>query len=310
MRHTKRNRSIACVLAAFVFFPFVGYGQEDLLKLAQADEKKSSEKVEATFKGTRIVNSQSIQTSKARMLDFHIAHRFGTLGEGGNVHNMFGLFQVSDIRFAFEYGITDRLMAGISRFKSMENYEGFLKFRLFQQTEDNKIPVSVTLHTNAALTGVADVDSVFLVSENRNSTRYGRFAHRFSFLTQALIARKFTSAFSLQLMPAYLHRNIVGSEDQNGLFSIGFGGRLKFAKRAAIIADYYYTFSNLRNKKGSGFFDPLGIGIELETGGHVFNIMFSNSAGLLENDYLVNTRNSWSKGGIRFSFNISRGFVL
>lgn len=302
------------ILAVWVVFGLVysipSYAQNDDWKKV-LDESASSEKGEpvlATFKTTRIINAQTIETVKARTLDFRVSHRFGAIGSnsGGDAHNLYGFDVSSDIRLAFEYGITDRLTVGFGRSKRMENLQGLIKYRLLQQTTDNKIPFAVTLYSDAAFSPEKDVDS-----------NYVKWQHRLNYTTQLLIARKFSSGISFQLMPTWVHRNYVTYfDDENDLFSLGVGGRIKISKRSAIIFDYFHTFSKFRQNSGDYFYvankyyPPLGLGWEIETGGHVFSIMFTNSAGIIESDFISNTTDSWLDGGFRFSFNISRNFGL
>jgi hypothetical protein len=273
--------------------------QEDLLTQLEREAPKSDRVVFASFKTTRIVNGHSIETVGKNSLDFRITHHFGDVsGQGGGVHTLFGFDQASDIRLAFEYGITDRLTAGIGRSKIGEMVDGYLKYRLISQTTDNKIPVSVTLFTNAAIT-----------AQKQIAEEYEVFAHRLSYTYQALIARKFSSKFSFQLAPTFIHRNyIFNPSDENDLFSIGVGGRIRLTKSFALLADYFYTFSVFRKNNNQTYFLPLGLGVEIETGGHVFHIFFTNNAAILENSFIANTTSSWTKGEFKFGFNISRTF--
>lgn len=273
--------------------------QEDLDKLL--DEPKKSEKVFATFKTTRIVNAHSIETVKKGALDFRVSHKFGDIGgSNGGVHSLYGLDEASNIRIAFEYGVCDKLTMGFGRSKIQEALDGYLKYRLLQQTVDNKMPVSITLLANTAF-----------VPQKNVSGDYTNTAHRFSYTFQAMIARKISNKFSLQLMPTMVHRNYIRNpKDNNDLFSLGIGGRLKLSKRFALLADYFYTSSKIREIGNGFYFPPLGIGFEIETGGHVFHLFFTNSAGIIENHFIPNTTSAWNKGQFKFGFNISRVFGL
>lgn len=273
------------------------FAQDDLLKQLQQEGSPANEKVIATFKGNKIVNAQTNETLQKKNLDLRVNHLFGNIGKesGGGNHTLFGLDQSNDIRIAFHYGITDRLMAGVSRSKRNENIEALAKFRLLRQTTRNRIPLAVTLFSNATFT-------------TRSKEFVDNFKHRFTYCTQVILARKFSSAFSLELIPSFLHRNLVPMTDENDLFSIGGGARWKFTRSASVVADYFYSPG--RKNSGATYFDPIGIGFELETGGHVFSVMFTNASGILENDYLANTTDDWMKGGIKFSFIISRMFMF
>jgi hypothetical protein len=269
------------------------FGQEELL-----DEPIKEEKVMATFKTTRIVNAHSVETVKKKTLDFRITHHFGDVGgDNGGGHSLFGLDNAADIRIAFEYGINDRLTAGFGRSKIGEMLDAHLKFRLFQQTTKNSSPVSLTLLANTGFTPVKNVNKT-----------YDKFANRFSYTYQLLLARKFNKNLSLQLIPSLVHRNVIfNTQDKNDLFSLGIGGRYKFTKRFALLVDYFYTFSDLR-QDSDVYSDPLGVGVEIETGGHVFHIFFTNNSGIVENTFIPNTTSSWTKGEFKLGFNISRVF--
>lgn len=297
------------LIGAIYFFINAANAQGDLEKILSLDSTITSDKVFATFKTTQIINSQSIETVKAQCLDFRIAHRFGSISTG--IHQLYGFDNASDIRIGFDYGITDRLTVGFSRSRIEENLEGLIKYRLLQQTRNNKVPVSITIFANAAITPKQDNT---ITPEYAGD--YAAFSHRISYCYQALIAHKFSSAFSLQIMPSLIHRNFIQDpNDKNDILSIGAGGRLKFSKRAAILMDYYFNarsapYQSFNYDKNALFYNPLGIGFELETGGHVFTIMFSNSAGIIENEFIPYTTDSWFKKGFKFSFNISRSFFI
>jgi hypothetical protein len=276
------------------------YAQDDLMKQLESTTPPAKEPVLATFKSTKIINVQTNETNKKRNLDFRVTHLFGNIGEesGGGVHNLYGLDQSQDIRIAFHYGITDKLMVGLSRAKRDENFEGEVKYRLLEQTTDDKSPLAITLFGQSSLTGRENIAGL-----------YDKFEHRMNHCAQIIFARKFSSRFSFQIVPSIVHRNIVNVEDENDLYSIGGGFRYKFTKSASVIADYFYTLNRPEAIKDN-YYDPLGIGFEIETGGHVFTIMFTNASGILENDYIPNTVDSWSDGGFKFAFNISRTFKL
>ena len=221
---------------------------------------------------------------------------------GGGYHNFYGLDQSNDIRIGFHYGITDRLTVGVSRAKRNEAFEGMAKFKALEQTTDNKIPLSIAVFGQSTITTKANTEGY-----------YDKGIHRLNYCGQLIIARKFSPRFSFEIVAAGVHRNIVDVGDENDLLSLGAGVRWKFTRSSAIVADYFHTFRSEEDRYedgGFGYEDPIGVGIEIETGGHVFTIMFTNAIGLLETDFLVNTVDSWSKGGFKLSFNISRTFKL
>jgi len=292
---------------------------EDLLKLAEGDGNKTREKVYATFKGAKIINAQSIETVKRKTLDFTVAHRFGNTGgaSGGGAHTLYGLDNSADIRIGFAYGITNDITIGIGRSKQRELIDGYVKYRFLSQTMDNHIPLTIAFYGLASYSP-QDGSQFYSGTIKKDGFKQTEF-HRFAYTSQLLIARKFNSAISLQLIPTYQHRNFVvaninpdnGAEETNDLFSIGIGGRIKFTKRMAIIFDYYYTLSDYRKDNSANpFYAPLAFGLEIETGGHVFNITYTNSAGLIENNYIPYTTDNWLKGGFKLGFNISRVFNI
>ncbi len=290
------------LILLFFFFAITSnvFGQNELDSLLQSmTETPKNNKVFATFKTTRIVNGHSIETVKAKSLDFRVTHHFGNvLGSTGGAHTIYGLDQASDIRIAFEYGISNKLTVGFGRSKINELLDLYGKYRLLEQTESNSMPLAITLILNTG----------FSPAKNTKNS-YDNFANRFSYLYQALIARKFSKSFSLQLAPTFLHRNYVFNRlDENDQFALGLGLRLKLTKRFALLTDYFYTFSKYRKNNPSLYSLPLGLGVEIETGGHVFHIFFTNNAAITENNFIPYTTSFWEKGEFKFGFTISRVF--
>jgi hypothetical protein len=268
----------------------------------------------ATFKGTQLVNSRTIETLGKHDLDFRVSHRFGDIGgEFGGEKSFFGLENSTDVKISFDYGITDRFTAGVSRSKGAtavrQLYEASLKYKLLRQTDDGSMPVTVTAFSNAVVSSMASN-----VKAN-TPDHFNSFSDRLSFTNQLLIARKFSDRFSLMLMPTYVHTNYVINNDQNDIFAVGIGGRLKLTKRMALIADYYKVFRNTASTNsfkaaGLNFYNPLGAGIEFETGGHVFDFTFTNSTAILENQFIPYTTTSWKQWRFRWGFNLSRIFSI
>jgi hypothetical protein len=255
--------------------------------------------VTATFKSSKIIDIQTNETNKKGNLDFRVSHLFGNTGKesGGGVHTLYGFDQSNDIRIGFHYGISDKLMVGFSRVKRAETLEGLIKFRLMEQTRNGSNPFALTLFAQSTVATQADVAGF-------HSEYSQRSAHTF----QVIIARKFSKKFSFEIVPSLVHRSEVLRGDKNDLLSIGMGLRKKVTGSLSLITDYFYTPS--RPDLIINHYNALGVGIEIETGGHVFSIMFTNASGILENDYIPNTIDSWGKGGYKFSFNISRTFKL
>ncbi|MCW3085292.1 MAG: hypothetical protein JWP12_2658 [Bacteroidetes bacterium] len=310
------------VVVAFLFaVTAIGaFAQEDLLSLVDSTgAKKTHEKVFATFKDFKIINMQSTETVKKGTMNFGVTHRFGNIGEesGGGVHQWYGTDNASDIRISFDFGITDNLTVGVARSKQNELLDALVKYRFLTQTTDNHIPLSIAFYGDM---GVTPEKASQLYNGAATPYEFKQTdLHRISYTAQLLLARKFGSRLSIELAPTYNHRNFVigrinpdnGATETNDLLSIGGGFRFKITKRFSLIADYFYTFSKYRtNNSANPFYNPLAVGVEIETGGHVFHLNFTNATGILENNFLPNTTDSWLKGGFKFGFNISRVFNL
>jgi hypothetical protein len=286
--------------------------QDDLSKMFQ--DSTGRQPVIGTFKSTRIIMGHSNETLKKHELDFRVAHRFGDAGGSfGGTKTAFGLDNSTDIRIAFEYGVTDDLMVGISRVKGSGDlsqiFEGLAKYRILKQTTDNHIPVSLTVFGNVTVSTMSSND------DETSPAHFEEFTDRMTYVAQAIIARKFGERLSLTLSPTYIHRNRVGYMDMNNVFALGGSGRVKLSKRLAFIAEYYYPFRSQSSKdyykaQGVKFYNPLGAGLEIETGGHVFSVNFTNSTAILENQFISETKSSWLQGQFRWGFNISRRFTL
>jgi hypothetical protein len=274
------------------------FAQDDLMNLLNDSIKKDINYTAATFKSTRIMDGHSIESMPPGQLDVRISHRFGTLNSGG--YNFFGLDQ-SNIHLGLEYGIFKWLMVGVGRGSFEKTFDGFAKFSLLKQSTGEKVmPVSVSVLSSVALKSLKWPDP----------TIPNYFSSRLSYVWQVLAARKFSQGFSFQLTPTFIHRNLVATElDPNDLYAVGAGGRLKLTKRISLNAEYYYVL-NPKTYMSQQIYNPLSVGVDIETGGHVFQLFFSNSVGTIEKQFIGETTGQWKKGDIHFGFNISRVFTL
>jgi hypothetical protein len=312
---TISKRIIAICTLGMLTIPVMA--QDDMLSLLDsAGSKYKSERTIATFKGSKIINVQTTETVKKGTMDFNVTHNFGNIGResNGGVHTLYGLDNIADVRIGFDFGITRDLTIGVGRSKQKELIDGLVKYRIVNQTTNNHIPFSLALYGDVGYT--PQPASVFYSGGEVDKQTD---LHRFSYVGQLIIARKFGWRFSMELLPTFQHRNYVvayinpdnKAEESNDLFSLGAGLRLKLTNRFAIIADYYYIFSEYRhNNTANPYYAPLGLGFEIDTGGHIFHIVFTNSSGIVENNYIPNTTDNWLKGGFKFGFNISRVFNL
>ena len=272
----------------------------DLFKMLDEEGKKAdpnrTEYTTATFKTTRLINGHSVENVGKGILDLKISHRFSTLNKG--LYELFGLDNAS-MRFGFDYGLTDRLMIGVGRSTFEKQYDGFLKYKLLRQSAGKKnMPVTVSLLASMMVKTLRDTDT----SIHRN------FSDKLYYTYQLLIGRKFNSSTSLQIMPTLVHYNIVNKiSDYNDILAIGIGGRQKLSRRLSLNAEYYYV---LPKYKLPGTYNSLSIGVDIETGGHVFQLHFTNSTGMTERTFISETTGRWTNGDIHFGFNISRVFTI
>jgi hypothetical protein len=329
-------KKIYALLTCLFFIGFV-QAQDSVVDDILAAEKPKHQNIAYTFKGTRIINGQSIEMTKKNGLDFRVTHRFGNIADKNAGHTLAGFYAVSDVMFSFDYGITEDLSVGTAFSKGASNplqelYNLNIKYRVLKQTTDFHIPVSITLYGNASLSG-AKLDPFtqqkwrYTTTDTLThvTTTHGSAAHRFSYLLQAMIACKATDWLSVQLTPTFLWRNYVGpgttgpGADKNGMFFLGLSARAKLTKRQAIVFEYFLPitrnnatyreyFPMVRGNMNAAYYPCLNIGYEVETGGHVFTINLTNTQALMENDYLPYTSANWAKGQFRLGFTISRIF--
>lgn len=276
---------------------------QDLDSLMQEmDSSEEHQAVIATFKSPKLVLLQTNETQPKQTLTFWVFHRFGDIGgEFGGSHTLFGLDNASDIHIAFDYGITDAFTVGIGRSRFNETYNLQAKLRVLRQLEE-ALPVSLTLFGQSS----------WITRKENFENEFQEENDRISHFLQLILARKFSPSFSLMLSPGYLIRPQVQDVlDQENFFVLGMGGRVKLTKRLSIIADY--TIVNGFDRPDgleTEYFNPLGIGLEIETGGHVFSLNFQNAPYITENNFIPYTNKSWGNGGVRFGFSISRNFYL
>lgn len=292
-----RNFISQILILFFGFSSSLVFAQDlDLQKMLNDDlDKSKTEKkyVHATFYSTRLINGHSVESLDAGILDFRISHRFGKLSDG--LYDLFGLDNAS-VRLGLDYGLTDKLMIGIGRSSFQKQFDGYVKYKIFSQTEDKSMPVSLSWVSSVMVTTMRFEEPV----------PKDEFTSRLYYAHQILVARKFTDGTSLQLMPTVVHYNLAPiNAKSNDLFSIGIGGKQKIMKKVSLNAEYYYQLpgTQLANSRNS-----FSIGFDIETGGHVFQLHVTNSRGMNERSFIHETDGDWDKGDLLFGFNISRVF--
>lgn len=291
------KKTFASFLLALLTVSLVA--QDDLMDLLNENALPEINLTTATFKSTRIMNGHSVERMPPGQLDFRISHRFGTVNTGA--YEFFGLDQ-ANIHFSLEYGIFDWMMIGVGRGTYEKTYDAFTKLTLLRQSSGARVmPVTVSFFTSAALR----------TNKWPDPDRANYFSSRLAYTSQLLIARKISQGLSLQLTPSYVHRNLVATElDPNDLWAMGAGGRLKLSKRISLNAEYFYLVNADNTYLSSPVYNPLSLGIDIETGGHVFQIILTNSLAMIEKGFIGETTGRWLNGDIHIGFNISRVFTL
>lgn len=279
----------ATALAAVAFVCLQTYAQSDTSLSLIGDIPDPVEKVQNAFKTTKVINLQSTEVTDAGVFDFKINHRFGTFNSGG--YEAFGLDQ-ANIRLGGEYGVIPNLMVGIGRTSVKKMVDAYLKYRFMHQTSDNKKPLSMLL--------MAGVARQTLVADATVSSK-----DKLAFSGQLIVGRKFNDAFSAELVPSWVRWNAATPGVKNDQFALGIGMRYKITNRTSINAEYIPVFGT-----HTGFYNSLSVGVDIETGGHVFQIQLTNSTGMIEQQFIARNDQSWSTGGIRLGFNISRVFTF
>lgn len=289
------------ILFSLVLFCCIGmlainvHAQDELLELIENPVEKT-EMVSSTFSGTRIINGQSVETRGAGTLDVIFMHRFGELNSGA--YNLWGLDEAW-IRLGAEYAVANDFTLGIGRSSFEKTYDGFLKYRFLHQKKGAKsFPFTSTALVSMAINTLKPVDPDQEVMTSS----------RLSYAYQILIARKFNKNLSLQLTPTLVHHNLVDTPmENNDIYAIGISGRHKVSRHMAITFEYFYQFNN--NTEATNY-NSLGVGLEIETGGHVFQLVFANSEAMTETSFITETSGDFFDGDIHFGFNISRAFQL
>ena len=295
------RKKILLLIIFPITFTSTSFAQADsLMNMLDDSASVKKEPVSATFKATRIIDGSSVENLGAGILDFRIDHRFGQLNQGAQ--NFFGVDDATT-KLALDYGITNWLMVGIAHDVLNKEDNGFLKIKLLRQKTDGT-PVTVSY--------VGSMSIQTTPAPTLPSGDTWLFTNRLYYTNQILIARKFSQRLSLQLMPSIVHYNLVDSTKfSNNTIAIGIGGRIKVSKRIAITGEYYCRLTNTNMLyEGQPTYNSLSFGIDIETGGHVFQLMLTNAQGMTERSFIGQTTDSWTKGAIHFGFNISRVFTI
>lgn len=292
MQFWTSHRLLFCLL----FIPLFSFGQDEDDLLALLGDDEVTDYTYATFKANRIINLHSVENTAKGVLDIKISHRFGFIN--GGFSELFGLDQAS-IRIGADYGISKRLMVGFGRSSFEKTYDGFIKYKLLRQSSGAKtMPVTFSFLASTAVKTIPF----------QNPDRENFFSSRMYYIFQGLLGRKLNESLSLQVSPTVVHRNLVRtSSEANDVYSLGIGGRMKLNKRTSFNVEYIYV---LPDQLAPGYRNSFSIGFDIETGGHVFQLHFTNSTSMIEKGYITETVGNWLDGDIHFGFNVSRVFTV
>jgi hypothetical protein len=296
MKSLVSHKSWLCLVLVSFFLPLCSEAQEEDLLALLGEEEETVNFTYATFKANRIINLHSVENTAKGVLDIKISHRFGFLN--GGFSELFGLDQAS-IRIGADYGISPKLMVGFGRSSFEKTYDGFLKYKILRQSSGAKtMPVTASFLASTAIKTIPFQDP----------DRENFFSSRMYYVFQGLIGRKFNESLSLQLSPTLVHRNLVRtSTESNDVYSLGLGGRIKLNKRTSFNIEYIYVQPD---QLAPGYRNSFSVGFDIETGGHVFQLHFTNSTSMIEKGFITETIGNWLDGDIHFGFNVSRVFTV
>ncbi len=268
--------------------------EDDLLSLL--GEEETTDYITASFKTNRVINLHSLESTARGVLDVKISHRFGFLS--GGFYELFGLDNAT-IRIGGDFGVSDKLTVGIGRSSFEKTFDGFVKYKLLRQsTGKRNMPLTAALLASVAINTL----------KWQHPERDNHFSARLSYVYQLILGRKFSDSFSLQLSPTVVHRNLVQfNSESNDVYALGVAARQKLSKRLAVNAEFIYV---LPDQLASEYTHSISLGFDIETGGHVFQLHFTNSTSMIEKGFIAESTGKWWDGDIHFGFNVSRVFTL
>ncbi|MDH3697560.1 MAG: DUF5777 family beta-barrel protein [Flavobacteriaceae bacterium] len=273
-----------------LFTTCICFSQNTLLD--EIDKNDTTNVAIAAFKGLKVVNFESTKMVNNGEFYFIVSHRFGSIKNGFD--DFFGL-DFANTRLHFLYGFSDGFNLSVSRSSFNKTYDVSAKYRLVQQ--DERTPVTIVGYSQLAFNTLLEEDLIL---------RPVDFSDRVSVTQQVLISKKVNEDLSLQLMPTYFYEGYVDYAPQdNSQYALGIGTRYKLGPRWGLNVDYGW---HLNRADGSPFVNPLSIGVDIETGGHVFQLHFTNAQPTFESGFLGNAVGDWGDGDIYFGFNLSRVF--
>ena len=277
--------------STFLICTLIVFSQDELLSEIDTVIEEPTY-ASAVFKGLKVINFESTKLVAKKGFNFIVSHRFGTVKNG--FQNLFGLDEaVTHLNFV--YGLSDNINISASRSSNQKIYEVATKFRLVNQ-QAGKIPLTVVGYTSVLANTSLDTDNLPKLE----------FKHRLSYVAQLLVSRKMNNNLSLILSPTFFHDNYLTDDFQeNSQYGVGFGVRYKLGKRWSLNTEYGM---HLNRSENSLYKNPFSIGVDLETGGHVFQLLFTNSQSMNTNGVFGTSTGEWGESDVYFGFNLARSF--
>jgi hypothetical protein len=261
------------------------------------ETKVKSKPVRAPFACPTVIDHQTVYIPTAKTLEFVIEHRFGKIE---NISNLFGIYGSSNIRLGANYSITNKLSVGYGITKNRMVSDFRIKYNILEQTRDNKIPLALTAYGNMGIDGRSD---------DYFGQNY-KFTNRLSYFAELIVARKITDWLSLQVSGSFSHINRVDSLYEHDRFGISFSGRARISPQSSIVFNYGIplTIEGIAEHKPMTDFpsDNFGIGWEIATSTHCFQIFVASSTDLVPQYVMMTNRNDWTQGDLFFGFTITR----
>lgn len=284
MKRTKVTRNVLLILAGFLSITQVSLAQ--MLVPHRADVNKPAD---AIFKAPTVILMPSVKNLYANTLNMSIYHTFGVVKPG--ISQFWGLDSGANIRLGLDYGITNNLSVGIGRTSIGKVVDGRFKYTILHQMTESGSPVELAMNGDL---GITTAQKIFQGPYS--------FGDRLGFSYMLMAAHKFNDKLSLQVAPMISHYNRVLS-GKNTYYGIGFSGRYKITGHTALALEYVPVLN-----KTSSMTNELSVAFNIETGGHVFQLFFTNSHSFNPQGILSQTNNKFFKGYFRFGFNINRIF--
>lgn len=256
--------------------------------LSAQDSNQDNKPIKNVFQGTRFINLHSANVADKNELQLFIQHRFGDIS--GGFYDFFGLDESSS-RIGLEYGLFNNFNVGVGRSSYMKTFDGFLKYRILEQS--STIPLTITATVAGSVPTIKDVfpDAFDSFSEKASGNLQVHFAHSFKKL-------------GFQVSPGYIATGFIPVEnDKYSFFTLAAGTSAKLSKKVSVNIEYLHRFEDKID-----YVNPLSASIDIDTGGHLFQIMISNSQQMYDQAIITNPAGDWTEGHLFLGFNLVREF--